>query len=166
MGKRGPGKKPTTLKVLEGNPGKKALPKNEVKPRPKFPQKTSFFNIKEDLSEEKVIDFASGFWDRNMENLYNYGLLTDIDIDTFEMLCLAYGEWRAYREKSLKQGAVLEMGDKGYKTQNPYSIRADKAQTQYEKLAAQFGLGASWRAGIEVQHPEEDDGEGLLSGVK
>jgi len=61
--------KPTKLKVLEGNPGKRPLPKNEFKPDPTIPEKPPL-----DKDAQKIFDYYAGYLDEA-------GLLSVMDKD-------------------------------------------------------------------------------------
>ena len=75
--KKGGNKKPTKLKILEGNPGKRPLPQNEPLPNPREPvwAKKSLSN-----PEKKV-------WDRLAPVLLNLGLLCESDGENFANVC-------------------------------------------------------------------------------
>jgi len=78
----GPVKKPTELKNLEGNPGKRPLPAAEPQPR---------------LSLERCPSFIKGparrEWNRIAPELYQLGLLSRIDQAALGAYCSAYGLW-------------------------------------------------------------------------
>ena len=82
MGKRGPAPKPTELKRLQGNPGKRPLNKRE--PKPAIGQRTP--NAPEWLTAE-----AKGSRTRNARSLWAKKLLTDLDVMAFGAFC----EWMA-----------------------------------------------------------------------
>jgi phage terminase small subunit len=72
--------KPTALKILQGNPGKRQLPKNEPIPpagevvRPRMGKR------------------AAGVWDRYAPMVEEMGLLTPVDVPAFAMLCALIAE--------------------------------------------------------------------------
>ena len=68
--------KPTKLKLIEGNPGKRPLPENEPKPYPKAPDCPSDIDAG-----------ARDVWNRLGPKLERLGLLTETDGDLFSMLC-------------------------------------------------------------------------------
>jgi phage terminase small subunit len=69
-------RKPTTLKVLEGNPGKRPLPKNEPKP-----------TIGAEAPPWMTAPGARAEWERIAPRLLRLGLLTEIDAEAFALLC-------------------------------------------------------------------------------
>jgi phage terminase small subunit len=78
-GQSGRKPKPTSLKVLQGNPGKRPLNENEPKPPPRLPRSP------EHLSEE-----AKKEWRRAGKFLFQLGLVSDIDRAAFAAYCQAW----------------------------------------------------------------------------
>ena len=83
MAQKGRKPKPTSLKILEGNPGKRPLPKNEIQPKKKAPRCPSW--LEEDAKKE---------WKRMGKVLEGLGLLTDMDMMAFAGYCQAYARWK------------------------------------------------------------------------
>jgi P27 family predicted phage terminase small subunit len=171
MGKRGPAPKPTTLKVLEGNPGKRPLNENEPKPVPSLPEKPTWLKLRyytiEDTKERDILKYANEFWDKNTSKLFDLGLLTEIDSESYAILCVCYGEWVSSQIKTIIEGETVTYEESGYTAQHPYALRADKAYKKYKDMAQEFGLTPSSRSGIDVKNPDpEEEMEGLLFGVK
>lgn len=73
---RGPPPKPTKLRVLQGNPGKRALPKNE-------PQTSG-----EAIRPQSLKGAAAKVWDMYAPRYIAMGTLTREDEPTFERWCL------------------------------------------------------------------------------
>ncbi len=69
-------RKPTALKLLQGNPGKRPLLKNEPKPKVGC-QPPPWLNVE-----------ARVQWKRLAPRLIELGLLTEIDGDAFAALCM------------------------------------------------------------------------------
>lgn len=67
--------KPTALKVLQGNPGKRPLPKNEPIPPGG------------EVEKPRLRKGASRAWDRYAPMVIEMGLLTPVDVPAFAMLC-------------------------------------------------------------------------------
>ena len=80
---RGPPPKPTKLKQLAGNPGKRPLPKNE-------PQPTGLAGRPDWLTMG-----ARQVWDEYAPGLARLGLLTELDGDTFGRWCTLAAQFRA-----------------------------------------------------------------------
>ena len=62
---------PTYLRVLKGNPGRRPLPKNEIRPErsPKVPAAPDWLD-----------DYGQAEWERVAPGLWNAGLLTEADV--------------------------------------------------------------------------------------
>jgi phage terminase small subunit len=80
---RGRHPKPTALKVLQGNPGKRALPKDEPTPTGK-------------ATKPKWLKANKGgrVWDEYAPIVDAMGLLTDADTETFARWCVLAAEFR------------------------------------------------------------------------
>ena len=87
MAQRGRKPKPTAIKVLEGNPGKRSLNTAEPKPEKKAPRCPSW------LEEE-----AKKEWKRMSKQLEQLGILTEIDMAAFAGYCQAYARWKEAEE--------------------------------------------------------------------
>jgi len=150
-------KKPTELKVLMGNPGKRPLPENEPKPKPIMDkvEPPAFLN-----------DHAIKTWERLFPVLKSINLITEADIESFTILCQSYGIW-VECETSLKNGRTDEYTNKGgnkNEIEHPLSKIAQKAFERYKSLCTEFGLTPASRSRIQVTGQEEaDEMEQLLS---
>jgi len=170
MGKRGPTPKPTKKKILQGTFRKDRAPENEVKPDIVKPEKPSWMKLyKYKVAENKdrdILKYANDFWDENAEKMADIGLLTEIDIQSFAMLCVAYGEWINALLKMVEQGSIVKYKESGYVNQHPYAIRADKAFNKYKKMCREFGVTPASRTNIEAEIEENNkpSREDILNG--
>lgn len=73
---RGPPPKPTKLRILQGNPSKRALPKNE--PQPSGPA----------VRPKSLDGMAAQIWDTYAPRYITMGTLTHEDEPSFERWCL------------------------------------------------------------------------------
>jgi P27 family predicted phage terminase small subunit len=132
--------KPTKLKIIDGNPGKRPL--NESEPDPdqeiKCPQAPGHLN-----------DAAKEEWDRMAPELYDIGLLTKIDIAALEAYCTAYARWIEAEDK-IREGGMLVNAPSGYPIQTPYLSIANKAIDQIKAFLTEFGMTPSSRSRISV----------------
>jgi P27 family predicted phage terminase small subunit len=146
-------KKPTHLKVVEGNPGKRALPQNEPKPSGAVPEKPSF------STEE-----ASECYDRMTNELKIMGLLHAADVDSIEIYCETFGVWRR-AQRAVARGVLVNRGteDRPNWVTNPAWRIARDAAGLLKQLAEQFGLTPAARARIEVPEPDFDDLDQFLA---
>lgn len=96
-GMKGAPAKPTALKILQGNPGKRPLPKNEPIPPDG------------DVVRPRMGKRAASVWDRYAPLIGQMGLLTVVDVPAFAMLCslIAESEWKP-REMSATRIARME----------------------------------------------------------
>ena len=86
-GTRGPLPKPAALRLLEGNPGKRALNLSEgVNPEVRIP------TAPKHLGRE-----AKKTWDRTGPILEELGLVSDLDVAAFTLYCDAYGTYCEYQ---------------------------------------------------------------------
>jgi P27 family predicted phage terminase small subunit len=155
MAQRGRKPKPTELKVLEGNPGKRTLNKNEPRPDKKAPRCPSWLE-----------DEAKKEWKRMGKVLEQMGLLTDMDMAAFAGYCQAFARWKEAEEFLTQHGTIVRTPN-GYLQQVP---QVSIAQTNLKimlKFCEQFGLTPSARSRItgDGQDSEPgDDMEALLGG--
>ena len=87
MAQRGRKPKPTAVKVLEGNPGKRSLNTGEPKPEKKAPRCPAWLE-----------DEAKKEWRRMAKQLEHLGILTEIDMAAFAGYCQAYARWKEAEE--------------------------------------------------------------------
>lgn len=155
MPKPGTKSKPTKLKVLQGNPGKRKLSDNEPDPIPveKIPDPPSWLDY-----------YAKKEWNRVAEKLIKIGLLTEIDLSTFTVYCQRYAEWiRA--EKAIMEKGMTFVTPKGFQQQIPEVAIARDAAKQLRMYAEVLGLAPAARSGMEIKR--DDNGpsvEDILNG--
>ena len=156
MGKGGRPRKPTALKVLEGNPGKRKLPENEPKPKPVMPDPPDW------LSEE-----AQKFWNEYAPKLNQLGLFTEIDGAAFSMIAESWADWVKYR-KIINRGNYKNVTDSGYEQQTVEVTLAKNAIADVKSFLSEFGMTPSSRSRIDLKLPGDDgeDMDDLLTGVK
>lgn len=154
--------KPTHLKLITGNPGKRALNKSEPQPtraRPPVPP---------ELNDDAKVE-----WGRVSKELYSLGLLTGIDRAALAAYCQAYGRWmqaeRAIAKMAagdLLTGGLLIKTTNGNAIQNPLVGTANKAMGDMVKYAAEFGMTPSARSRIKAEGRQagEDIADKYLAG--
>jgi len=134
---------PTHLKLVRGNPGKRALPKKgeelpvvieEVSPPP-F------------LSDDAKVE-----WGRMMQALVALKLVSSLDRSAFAAYCQAYGRWAqaeralaAMRERDPHSAGLLVKTTGDNIVQNPLVGIANKAMSDMVRYAAEFGMTPSAR---------------------
>ena len=144
-----PGKKPkpTNLRVLQGNAGKRPLNKKEPRPKAEIPTCPRHLSTK-----------AKAEWKRVTRRLYALGLVTQVDRAALSAYCQAWGRWVEAEEEVRKNGDIVKTRA-GNVIQNPWLAVANKAQEQMVKLAAEFGMTPSSRTRVSADpvNPELDD---------
>ncbi len=146
--------KPTSLKVLGGNPGKRSLNRAEPKPKTsaKAPKSPAF------LSEN-----AKKEWKRVAPVLHEMGLLTEVDVAALAVYCQAYARWME-AEKTLAEEGTTFTTEKGYVGAHPAISIAKQCWATIKQFAAEFGLTPSARGRMTLPEPdqEEDPFEGYM----
>jgi P27 family predicted phage terminase small subunit len=135
---------PTYLKLLKGNPGKRAIRATVEPPRPAAPPPPPDF-LSGYAKEESV---------RVSPELFALGLLTDLDTATFGAYCWACGVWHdatqaldRMAELDPKMKGLLVKGDGG-PVQNPLIRIARNAADSMLRAAGEFGMTPVARARI------------------
>lgn len=140
---RGRKPKPTALRVVTGNPGKRRV--NGAEPQLKSAIPTSPNQLNATAKVE---------WRRVSRELHEAGLLTGVDRAALAAYCQAYGRW-AEAERALAQdpeGMVITT-DKGNRIQNPLLGIARRAQADMVRYAAEFGMTPSARSRVHADAP-------------
>jgi P27 family predicted phage terminase small subunit len=133
----GPPKKPTALKLLEGNPGKQKLNAHEPKPPVKLPA------VPKHLSAD-----AKRLWRRIGPRFAAMGVVAEADELAFAILCESYAAWCHLIDKAREHGPIVKMN--GQMVPNPYLTRADREAEKTRKLLAEFGGSPAARARLTV----------------
>jgi len=167
---RGRKPKPTKLKELEGNPGRRALPTDEPQTVPGLPPCPEF------LDED-----AKSVWQVTGKYLADAGILGQQDALSFAFYCIvvtmaveAYQRIKAegallnppsenLDQMMLGEGAKRREVDPGRKQRNPQLEILNKCIEQILKFSAEFGLTPSSRSRIHAgELPKEDELEKFL----
>lgn len=146
MGRRGPAPKPTSLRVLEGNPGKRPLPAGEPKPRVGVGECPGWLS-----------DVAKGKWAELVPELERLGLLTVIDGDALASYCETYAEWRRSVEFLRENGTVYESA-RGLIARPEVGI-SQRARTLMRQYAQEFGLTPSARVRLGTTNKQQESDE-------
>lgn len=156
MAIRGRKPKPTAMKVLEGNPGKRPL--NEHEPTP--PKGT--LRCPTWLEAE-----AKKEWRRLAPSLEAMGVLTSVDITAFSGYCQAYARWKEAEEFISQHGSIFQTPS-GYVQQVPQVSIAQQNLKIMQSFCSEFGLTPATRSRIIANSGEGTDEsapmESLLKG--
>ena len=146
-------KKPTALRVLEGNPGKRPLPQNEPRPAPIMPDCPTWFDAE-----------AKKFWATYGPKLHAIGLLTEVDGPAFSAICERYSLY-VRCVKRLKSKGLIMKTESGYEQQRPEVSIAKNALADVKSFLTEFGMtpAARSRIDLKVDEKEIDEMEQLLS---
>ena len=159
--KPGPPPQPLNLRILRGNPGKRAL---RPEPQPL---------IAEACPEPPphVTGYAADEWWTTGPELHRLGLLSRLDVPQLAAYCYAYGQWRKAAEALAKMEAndpvtngQLIKSKYGDVAQNPLISVARKQAADLMRFASEFGL--SPRARTLLQCPNAPPpGGGKFTGL-
>ncbi|MBS4062723.1 MAG: phage terminase small subunit P27 family [Bacteroidetes bacterium] len=143
------------MKLLAGNPGKRAI--NHAEPRPTivFPS-----------APEHLGDDEKNKWLAVVQELYTLGLVTTVDKDALAMYCVIYVRWLKAERMVREKGEIIKTAA-GNIIQNPYLAIANRALDQLNKLGAEFGMTPSSRSRVKVELPNaESELEEMLFGKR
>ena len=129
---------PTALKLLHGNPGKRALPKNEPKPAPAIPSCPAHLDAG-----------ARREWRRITKELALLGMLTRCDRAALAAYCVAWSRWIA-AEKEIAKGGAVVLGSHDQPIRSPWVVVANDALRQIREFGSEFGLSPAARTRIRV----------------
>lgn len=150
---RGRRPKPSAIKELEGNPGKRALNKKEPKPAAGVPK-----------CPNHIKGAARTEWNRLIAELAEMKLLVRADRAAIGLCCSAWAMYVKACNKLEKEGEVV-ITEKGGMYQNPWVGIRNRSMEQVHKFYTEFGLTPSSRSRVKVDMPtEEDEMAGFLFG--
>ncbi len=151
---RGRKPKPTHIKALENNPGKKKI-KEDPDMSSGLPSPPSHLD-----------KYANQEWNRLASGLHAAGLLYEAYSAVFAAYCQAFSRWRVAEEgiqKAAKAGgmpsAITALSSKGTLSKHPLVRISEEASRAMTKYAAEFGLTPSARARLAI-----DPGKGKKGG--
>jgi P27 family predicted phage terminase small subunit len=127
--------KPPKLRLLQGNPGKRAIPAQgplppaEIPPRPKF--------LDAGAREE---------WDRVAPQLLELGLLSALDRAALAAYCAAWSRWVWAQEKIAAADHLVVRASRGGLKPHPLLALARQESRAMREWAAELGITSSSRA--------------------
>jgi len=163
MGLRGPLPKPTRLRILQGNPGKRALPKGEPQPKPGIPRCPRWLSAN-----------AKAEWRRIVPELKRLGLLTIADLAGLCAYCQAFAELQDATRTIDREGRIVTVPVLNGKGEHVGDIRkahpAVKLQrdafARVKSFLCEFGLSPATRpklAGMGKSNEGADPAERFLN---
>lgn len=135
---RGRRPKPTRLKLLTGNPGKRPLNANEPTPLAAIPE-----------CPVELGAVARKEWDRLAVELSQLRILTNLDRAALAAYCGAYAMWAEATEAIQKFGTMVK-SPTGYPQQSPYVSIANRQAEIMIRIAAEFGFTPASRSRIST----------------
>jgi P27 family predicted phage terminase small subunit len=134
---------------VDGNRGKRPLPKNEARVPPALPSPPDF-----------LCEVARAEWERVAADLYKVGLLTQLDRAALAAYCSAYARYVKAEQALLRMaaedpvnGGLMITTTHGNVVQNPMLGIARRAKADALRAAAAFGMTPASRSGVEARPP-------------
>ena len=145
-------RKPTALRVLEGNPGRRPIRATEPKPP-----------VEGLICPAKMSREAKSEWARIVPQLKACGLLTRLDRALLVLYCETWADYVELRLNVIEFGRTFSTPN-GYPMTRPEVKQLEIAQAQLRQLAAEFGLSPAARTRLEAPSPnaQRDDLDALL----
>jgi len=137
--------KPTNLKRLAGNPGKRPLNPSE----PTFREDSGY-------CPRWLPPAAKAEWRRVVPELAAQGLLTIVDRSALEAYCMAYAQWQE-AEMILDELGLTFTTPKGYVQQRPEVAIANNAAKRMKTFMVEFGMTPSSRSRISLPERQAED---------
>jgi P27 family predicted phage terminase small subunit len=138
LGLRGPAPKPTSLVLLEGNPGRRPINRKEPKPRDKAPK-----------CPEHLDERAKQEWKVLVPILKRMRVLSEADGIMLGNLCQAYSLLVKSQTK-LNESGPLFKAPSGYPMANPLIGIINGCLETITKISREFGLTPASRTRIQV----------------
>jgi P27 family predicted phage terminase small subunit len=140
---RGRRPKPTRLKLLTGNPGKRPL--NEAEPMPEIAVPECPVELGPSAKRE---------WDRLVGELAKLRILTQLDRAALAAYCGAYA-LRAEATEQIQKYGVMIKSPTGYPVQSPYVSIANRQAEIMMRIASECGFTPASRSRIAAPVPPE-----------
>lgn len=140
MAKPGPKPKPTVIKQLFGNPGRRPL--NDREPDPDKPARVP-------PAPPHLGDVGRKEWTRMGRELIKMGLLHNVGTAGLAGYCCAYELWVSAYQAVIEKGAVVKTAA-GNIIQNPYLAVANRQQAEMRKWMTEFGITPSSMSRVTV----------------
>ena len=141
---RGPAPKPTALKQLAGNPGKRPLNGSEPVYEAELPS-----------APRHLSAVAQREWRRVGKLLVSAGVMTGVDRAVLALYCQAYARWVEAEKKLASVDAWIDSTPNGMQVQSAWLTIANKAMDQVKRFGAELGLTPASRTRIHVEKAEQ-----------
>lgn len=140
-------RKPTALKQLQGNPGKRAL--SQAEPRPAVKRPPCPRHIQGEARKE---------WNRITRQLLEINVLTPIDRAALAAYCQNWARW-VEAEDAMRAAdfRMVSLTASGYPVASPWLAIANNAMKNMLRFLVEFGMTPSSRSRVAASEPAEDD---------
>jgi P27 family predicted phage terminase small subunit len=135
---RGPAPKPTSLRLLQGNPAKRRLNDAEPPAPPAIPS-----------SPPELSPRAQDEWARITPLLLGAGLISHLDQRALASYCTAVANFAEASEHLAAEGLIV-LSPNGYPMQSPWLAIQHRSTDIIRHLAQEFGLTPSARSRVRV----------------
>lgn len=136
---------PTHLKLIKGNPGKRAINRREPKPRREVPSPPA-----------TLCPVSLVAWGKYSVILDRMGVLTEADSGALERLCECYAEMQEYKAIVKAERPTYETSA-GLKKANPAVAMLADADRRFKSYLVEFGLSPAARSKVKVPDGETED---------
>jgi P27 family predicted phage terminase small subunit len=140
---RGRRPKPSRIKVLTGNHGKRPLNAHEPRPEPALPE-----------CPPGLSPAGRREWERLGAELSKLNLVMNLDRGALATYCAAYGLWTEALEQIQKYGTMVK-SPTGYPIQSPYLAIANRQAELMIRIASEFGFTPASRSRISAPPPDQ-----------
>lgn len=147
--------KPTKLKLLQGNPGRRPINYKEPQPKRGIPKMPKWL---------KEFPVAIKEWKRESKELNDMGILTTAEGGALAMRCYLAAEIQEMAIEIKKEGRVAYMsrmdslGNEIFEAKtNPKCVQIKNLITEYRQTGILLGLDPSSRTKLKVEKPKQRD---------
>lgn len=130
---------PTALKLIAGNPGKRALNAHEPQPRADLTQAPHWLTDRQRTTWQDVVELAPP------------GLLKDIDASVFTVWVVAYDLYQEASDRLSQTGMLIKAPNTGVPMQSPYLAIVNKQAQIMMKAAAEMGFTPASRSRVVIK---------------
>ncbi len=141
---RGRKPKPSHLKVIDGNAGRRPLNEDEPQPKADIPSRAPHW----------LSDTAKDVYETVLEQAPE-GLLKDLDLATFARWCFHYDQFRQAQDAVSKYGQFVKNGKSPVPAQNPALAVANKQSLIMAKLESEMGFTPSSRSRVKIDRKDK-----------
>jgi P27 family predicted phage terminase small subunit len=126
------------MKLLTGNPGKRALNRDEPRPEPAIPE-----------CPPELSPVSQKEWGRLTSELSKLRLITSLDRGALAIYCAAYELWIEALEAIRKYGTLVK-SPSGYPMQSPWIAIQNRQGEIMMRIASEFGFTPASRSRIKT----------------